>query len=95
MKAYKMVVSRCFGWSLPCTMMIPFADCLNHFTTDTQYEVYHKNLHQTHASISSQGYSTKNKYKVDYADLYGSAEEWELVLKENKQLCLAGGPRRK
>ena len=32
---YEMVVSRCFGWSLPGTMIIPFADCLNHHNSDT------------------------------------------------------------
>ena len=23
-------MTRCYGWSLPCTSLIPIADCLNH-----------------------------------------------------------------
>lgn len=32
--AYTTVVTRCFGWSLPSTSVIPFADCANHFIID-------------------------------------------------------------
>ena len=30
MVCYKFVMTRCFGWSLPSTSMVPFADMLNH-----------------------------------------------------------------
>ena len=33
-KAFTITVTRCFGWSLPYTMVIPFADCANHFIID-------------------------------------------------------------
>lgn len=29
-ECYGMAVSRCFGWGLPETMMVPFADFFNH-----------------------------------------------------------------
>jgi hypothetical protein len=32
--AFTITVTRCFGWSLPNTMIIPFADCANHFIID-------------------------------------------------------------
>lgn len=32
--AFTITVTRCFGWSLPSTMIIPFADCANHFIID-------------------------------------------------------------
>ena len=35
------MVTRCFGWGLPCTMMIPFADCINHHNVDSSYELIH------------------------------------------------------
>ena len=34
MEAHTMVVTRCFGYSLPYLMMVPFADCANHHATD-------------------------------------------------------------
>jgi len=42
---YDMVVSRCFGWSLPGTMMIPYADLANHHNSDTQYEMFNPRFH--------------------------------------------------
>ena len=42
------VVTRCFGWGLPKTSMIPFADCINHHNVDSTYELintrYHRHL---------------------------------------------------
>ena len=33
-QAFTICVTRCFGWSLPSTMVVPFADCANHFIID-------------------------------------------------------------
>ena len=33
------VVTRCFGWGLPCTMMAPFADTINHHNVDSCYDI--------------------------------------------------------
>ena len=41
-KAYLTVISRCFGWGLPCTTLIPFADCINHHNVDSGYEFIKK-----------------------------------------------------
>jgi histone-lysine N-methyltransferase SETD3 len=40
------VVTRCFGWGLPKTSMIPFADCINHHNVDSTYELIHKEYHR-------------------------------------------------
>lgn len=42
--AFTITVTRCFGWSLPHTMVIPFADCANHFIIDNQYEMHNRDL---------------------------------------------------
>jgi hypothetical protein len=44
-KAFTITVTRCFGWSLPYTMVVPFADCANHFIIDNQYEMFNSRLH--------------------------------------------------
>ena len=44
--AFTITVTRCFGWSLPHTSVVPFADCANHFIIDNQYELYCKRLHE-------------------------------------------------
>ena len=31
---FTITVTRCFGWSLPHTSIVPFADCANHFIID-------------------------------------------------------------
>ena len=43
-KAFTVTVTRCFGWSLPYTMVVPFADCANHFIIDNQYEMCNRRL---------------------------------------------------
>lgn len=40
LKMYNLACTRCFGWTLPSTMMVPFADFLNHLPIDTQFEVF-------------------------------------------------------
>jgi hypothetical protein len=42
-RAFASVVTRCFGWSLPCTMVVPFADFINHHNVDSSYELINKN----------------------------------------------------
>jgi len=34
-KMYNFACTRCFGWTLPSTMMVPLADFLNHHPSDT------------------------------------------------------------
>ena len=44
MEAHTLVVTRCFGYSLPYLMIVPFADCANHHATDNQYELFNSRL---------------------------------------------------
>jgi len=32
---YNFACTRCFGWTLPATMMVPMADFVNHLPVDT------------------------------------------------------------
>jgi len=50
---YNFACTRCFGWTLPSTMMVPLADFLNHYPSDTQYEIFQKDLHLVSASVDS------------------------------------------
>ncbi|CDW76123.1 set domain protein [Stylonychia lemnae] len=43
--AYNLVTTRCFGWSLPYTSLVPLADCFNHYNIDNQYELFNSKLH--------------------------------------------------
>ena len=40
-RAFNTVVTRCFGWGLPCTTMVPFSDCINHHNVDSSYDMIH------------------------------------------------------
>lgn len=35
-------MTRCFGWSLPSTSLVPFADMLNHSNEATTYFLVNK-----------------------------------------------------
>lgn len=78
------VVTRCFGWGLPKTSMIPFADCINHHNVDSTYELIHKEYHRyidlepSHPLRGPQAYYTTSKVEEDYTDFLkydGSDEE--------------------
>lgn len=67
---YDMVVSRCFGWSLPGTMMIPYADLANHHNSDTQYEMFNPRYHfsQDKDDPKLKLYQTRCKMMLDFSD---------------------------
>lgn len=44
-KCFNRIVTRCFGWGLPHTCMVPFADCINHHNVDSNYEYICEQLH--------------------------------------------------
>ncbi len=75
MFAYANVVTRCFGWSLPCTMLIPVADLLNHAPIDAGNEMYNAELHEKAGKLEGktdekvQKYATKSKMQLDFSDL--------------------------
>ena len=43
---FNSIVTRCFGWGLPKTSLIPFADCINHHNVDSTYEFICEQLHE-------------------------------------------------
>ena len=45
-RCFNTIVTRCFGWGLPKTSLIPFADCINHHNVDSTYEFICEELHQ-------------------------------------------------
>lgn len=45
MSIYAQVCSRCFGWDLPHTSMIPMADNFNHSDVNVTFEFVTKSLH--------------------------------------------------
>ena len=59
MWALSFVQSRAFGWGLPCTMLVPLADCLNH-NNDTfiSPDLLEPNLHK----LMSKGYLHKHNF---------------------------------
>ena len=71
-RMYNYACTRCFGWTLPSTMMVPLADFMNHLPIDTNYDVYSKNSHEVKQSINgekTQARKTGDK-KTDYSQLY-------------------------
>lgn len=71
---YNYACTRCFGWTLPSTMMVPLADFLNHQPCDTQYEIYQRDLHTVKTSVDSQGYRTPKRFSIDYTQIYTDSE---------------------
>ena len=73
-KAFVSVVTRCFGWGLPKTMIIPFADCINHHNVDSTYELIHIPFHKARydpPNSNNRGpdsYYTRSKLDMDYSD---------------------------
>ena len=69
------VVTRCFGWGLPKTSMIPFADCINHHNVDSTYELIHTRYHRhldpesDHPGRGPKCYYSTSKLEEDYSDL--------------------------
>jgi len=64
-KFYAQVCTRCFGWGLPSTAMIPMADNLNHSDVTVVQEIVHKYMHLIADRTSN--YFTKTKYMNDYS----------------------------
>ena len=72
-KAFVSIVTRCFGWGLPKTMVIPFADCINHHNVDSTYELLHLKYHLAEEGNSDRGpknYYSRSKMELDYSDLF-------------------------
>ena len=68
MKFFGQVCTRCFGWGMPYTSMIPMADNYNHSDCNTVYEVIHKQMHMEADEESP--YFCKGKYMNDYSFIF-------------------------
>ena len=43
--SYELVIGRSFGEALPCSMLVPLADNLNHANVNVTYQLLHKKIH--------------------------------------------------
>ena len=64
MAIYAQVCSRCFGWGLPHTSMIPMADNMNHSDTNVIFEMITQSVHLQADFTSS--YFSRSKFMNDY-----------------------------
>lgn len=64
-KAYTFTISRCFGWTLPTTMLIPFADNFNHSNKNTVYHMFNPSYHYNFDK-SKINYYKPNKMRTNY-----------------------------
>lgn len=60
-KCFNTIVTRCFGWGLPKTSLIPFADCINHHNVDSTYEFICEELHEPIRNLSD----AQDQYFID------------------------------
>ena len=91
--AFTNVVTRCFGWSLPGTSVVPFADCLNHFIIDSQYEMWNAKLHtlakelpdKESMGIRGKTYPTHSKMRINYDNYWKSKETAKELEKKEEE----------
>ena len=67
-KFYAQVCTRCFGWELPTTAMVPMADNYNHSDCTVVHEVIQKQYQMEPDEKSS--YFTKTKFMNDYSFMF-------------------------
>lgn len=65
--AYEFVMTRCYGWSLPSTILIPLADFLNHHKHGSDHYLIHQG-YELNETKKHEGYNVK-KQKVDLSEL--------------------------
>ena len=72
MRIFAQVCSRCFGWGLPHTSMIPMADNLNHSDITVINETINKDFQKE--ANKDFIYFTKDKFMNDYTVLFDESE---------------------
>ena len=68
MNQYGQVCTRCFGYGLDSTSMVPMADNMNHSSVEVTQEVVNLQIHPK--GNSNESYYRVNKYLNDYSHLY-------------------------
>lgn len=58
--AFELVMTRCFGWNLPGTFLVPLVDFFNHDKRGVNYFLFHKKYEETEKSVPSE-YIIKKK----------------------------------
>jgi len=71
-KFYAQVCTRCFGWGVPSTSMVPMADNINHSDVTVVQEMVCKRMH-LEADRESK-YFTKTKFMNDYSICFNESE---------------------
>jgi hypothetical protein len=79
MRIFAQVCSRCFGWGLPCTSMIPMADNMNHSHGTCVNETINIDYHLRFESKKPHGgvprrYFTRDKFMNDYSAVFSESE---------------------
>ncbi len=75
MTIFAQVCSRCFGWGLPTTAMIPMADNMNHSHGTCVNEAINKRYQMLYEKGSKQvprTYFTREKFMNDYSTIFSA-----------------------
>jgi len=78
-RLYGSVVTRCFGYGVPCTSMIPMADNMNHVDIGaSSYEVINPRRHlapdRLDKTVENNTYFTTEKFLNNYEMIFTNAE---------------------
>ena len=72
LKYLSQVCTRCFGWGLPSTAMVPMGDNMNHADVSVVQEIIHKKKHLEGDEESN--YFQKTKFMNDYSIAFDDSE---------------------
>lgn len=79
--AYESVMTRCFGWHLPSTMIVPFADFMNHWTEGVSTNIINVNFEKEEKTTKGTYYLKKRRMDISLSRVPGL----ELDLKEREK----------
>ena len=87
------VGSRCFGYAVPELSLVPFADSINHHTTDNQYELFNLKIGKKWKAGGKESlseiekyYATKDRQEIDYFACLPESMRGESGDAESKQM---------
>ena len=75
------MMTRAFGWHLPYTMLVPFADNLNHFSIEIYFELFNKKLtrqilkDERNFNGHEREYFTQNKMSLNFIKHFEEDDE--------------------
>ena len=81
--SYEFVMTRCYGWSLPSTVLLPLADFINHDSkTGVTHYLIHKGFEEN-TERKHPGYNLKKNY-IDFSML--NSEKMRLEKSEKEKI---------